>query len=1114
MFCFVGETFLIQQINTAHTKSRQITLQKFLIVRKAKNKLNFFFLLYVSLSRVHLFTARQSRSRCRVDRETVLKINRNPRRHRSCCDYQWPPPNVSRPHVNTNTQRFDNNALSKTQVAEIRDFFDNYESNMREMLNVTYERSRRWYNNLSDNMTSSKSTENLKFEKHDLDVAYGIDKMLYGQNLCDLKMAKGGHEEEENQSRQALSFSTPNLLPSQRPASALSHRQQRPPLRKYFYLPEEKIHSNELVKIRQHFDKSYDKQNNSSGILKTFHRIDDDDICDDYYAEASGNQQNKIGTTKNHKSTNNIDDANDFNDTLKLHRCNDRSTCSIASPIASTASSSLNKYDQKILQMNDLMSVDMIKINESHNKPQAKPLMQTTLEEMKPSNENRINSTTPVLSALIKNDNAISHHRNSDRNNLKCEENPLKQLDAQSSSSQAIANETTISNETQHNHCKDLKPIKSSEIIIENTTTSTTLPLCERKMQKHQQHRQQEEQKQEQERHNSILMNNDCKLHEIHQQHERMQDEQTSSDGTCRDKYCKNFETYGKSINITERSCKNDLKINEISTNNSRINSKNNLNLDLYFDKELSVWMSMNRHEREKNVNEKVEMEEERRLSVDEIEQQRMKTCSDNDDEIAITNIQIISDVECNSCEKLSNENEMMEEESSYNDNTSNSSDSTSSFSSSTTRTNLKSDSSLIGTHHQQQQNSIVCKRRPIVNDDDNGIRITSVNNSNKKSMFFTDGMYIYGPYDFDLFANVFYQFDNEFARTTNDDEATTSSSTHMQHHDNRNSIINTQLLKNHDDDDDDDDNDVRRAYNNKIHPTTTAAAVVITSNIEQTKEEEKVSFVRDMDPMPSSSIRTKKEEYENNNNIDNKNNNKNGNNDRVDIEINVTNCSDDDERDFIKWNDEDIFHDKNFNYERKEEANSDRNLIDLMDEGDNYVSKKSLLNDVNESDHDLHVHPTIMRTKIYAEASNVPLLLTTATNTTTDITSPNNFQQFNYERDKIVEITDENESEYLCNTDDASIQPFQKQKPTIIYDVDAVDECMNVTINKKASEIVSNDKKVSFANSSGKGINDNQCDDTLREIRKLKEHEIREILSEFYRDKSDFRDFKNKCHW
>lgn len=350
-------------------------------------------------------STRQSRSRGRqqrhqerqtIDRETVLKINRHPtRRHRSCAEYEWPPPNESRPHVNTNTQRFNNKALSKRQVGEIREFFDNYERNVKEL----WEMSNQWTTNkqvLSDStMTSSKSAENLEFfqQQHD-DFVCGIDK----------KLLMNWERVRKNQScLTSLSSSASNLLEK----STLLHAQTlsprsisvcRPPLllplspRKCFYLPEEKIHSNEsVVKIRQHFDKSHDKQRHSSGICN----VD------------SASNQNKIGKTKNHNSTNTDYDYDDddyasdmkySSHSLEMHRCKNDGV--------STSASLFNECDQKIFHLNEsattttMSTLDMLKINET-------PI--TTVKQPPPLEEPLCCQASELhkhqQSALIKNDN-------------------------------------------------------------------------------------------------------------------------------------------------------------------------------------------------------------------------------------------------------------------------------------------------------------------------------------------------------------------------------------------------------------------------------------------------------------------------------------------------------------------------------------------------------------------------------------------------------------------------------------------------------------------------------------------------------------------------------------
>lgn len=232
-------------------------------------------------------------------------------------------------------------------------------------------------------------------------------------------------------------------------------------------------------------------------------------------------------------------------------------------------------------------------------------------------------------------------------------------------------------------------------------------------------------------------MNDDCKLLQV-------QDEQQAS--TCADKYCKNFETT-TAEHQNERD-ENASKINEISTTNSRINRKHNLNLDLYFDKELSVWLA----ERERK-------------------QKQIEQGKDRDNESAITNTDNdmttrARDDELNSSEKLSNEMISIGTNN-FDDNSSNShrhfSDSFSS--SSSTCNNSEIDMRLIDARRCSDEKS------------DNGV--------NSKSSTFTDGEFIYGPYNFDLFSNEFYHFRDGDA---NDDEA-----------EKHRRIINSELLKNHD---------------------------------------------------------------------------------------------------------------------------------------------------------------------------------------------------------------------------------------------------------------------------------------------------------------------------
>jgi hypothetical protein len=219
--------------------------------------------------------------------------------------------------------------------------------------------------------------------------------------------------------------------------------------------------------------------------------------------------------------------------------------------------------------------------------------------------------------ALIKYDNAISCGKSGvgdgGNDKFKWKGNPLKQLDAF----------VVTEQQQNHYHCKDLKAIKSSTEITSSNSAKQSYNEMEPQMYKHEEEDEgelpeeveQKQQQQQQKRHNSILMNNDCKLHEKQQMHHYIvEQEQTSSDGTCRDKHCKNYQDDDENIETEAEATSSSsssstpttivssyemrcCNINEISTNKSQINNKNNLNLDLYFDKELSAWMSIDGNE-------------------------------------------------------------------------------------------------------------------------------------------------------------------------------------------------------------------------------------------------------------------------------------------------------------------------------------------------------------------------------------------------------------------------------------------------------------------------------------------------------------------------------------
>lgn len=479
--------------------------------------------------------------------------------------------------------------LSQRQVGEIGEFFDNYERYVSELKAMSSQHNRHVFA-LSDNMTSSKSTENLKFDRHNV---HRID----------------------NQSHE-------------RSASALSALSSLKPPRKSFYLPEEKIHSNDLLKIRQHFDKSCSNNDIVEDVDK--HEVDANGILMQQHSS-------EIGTTKNHTNA------------------------------AFECCTSLNKYDQKILQSTSSnpssssspwLSSRVIKINEYEAVMAKTPTI-----------------TTQQPSAVIKYDNEIEFE-------------VLKQ-------------------QQQHQHY--LKAIKSSTV---------------------------NEMKPQIDEHNSILMNDDYKLHG--QQQDLQTSPSSSSVGTCRDKNC-------KSTDAAVQCC----KINEISTDNSRCANNLNLDLDLYFDKELQAW--------------------------------KQKAMDGRDDESSDDATITTSETSKSSCSTIIDDDINNDEEYVISDEVSISSEFT------TTTTESDSDASTIIDCavtsipcDRQSSSSSMSQQTATMSDANSTSRPNSSisvdnNNSSKfingRSMLFTDGNYIYGPYNFDIFANIFYQFNDDESDSVINDE-------------------------------------------------------------------------------------------------------------------------------------------------------------------------------------------------------------------------------------------------------------------------------------------------------------------------------------------------------
>lgn len=94
-------------------------------------------------------------------------------------------------------------------------------------------------------------------------------------------------------------------------------------------------------------------------------------------------------------------------------------------------------------------------------------------------------------------------------------------------------------------------------------------------------------------------------------------------------------------------------------------------------------------------------------------------------------------------------------------------------------------------------------------------------------------------------------------------------------------------------------------------------------------------------------------------------------------------------------------------------------------------------MNEANSFDHDVHVS----QPKIYIESLNVPLIVLSTAN------ALNNAEQFNYERDKIVEITDENEHSFKSaqlNADDRSDEQYSDDISNAIRRLSAEREISN----------------------------------------------------------------------
>lgn len=643
----------------------------------------------------HGSNERQSRARFKIDRETVLRINRCPsRRHRSLCDTEWPPEGEERPHVNTNTQRFDEKKITRKQVAGIREFFDNYEMTMDE-----------WWNR-DRNMTlagSSKSAENLSasFNGHAtrrLKYAFPHAEPAEEKENMNSNCANDDDDGNQSQFQQTFSTSTPNLsstlLPSSPTCRLLSLFS---PLQRDFRLPEEQQPS-EMGRTRQRFNKSHDKS-----CETRISNVDGGELegRDDVVGEECGDKE----LNKNVKDP-----------AQTISQSNNSKVVAECSAIENSRNFSCEQTDD----VNDVMT---------------------------------------NLSVAEHASNLNKHRHHHDSHDLRV---PIK---TECSSQPGVSCVTTCNDDNQN--AKDSKAIKAASV---------------------------EEELMKQRR--DDVDNNDSRaeaaaaqstetIQHHHRQHTTRAPTNTLSSTT--DKVSANFHNEKvKSINSTQ-------SINETSTdpmtNSCRL--ERNLNLDLFFDREMSIWLSDRRCQRHWDD----------RLVVD----RRVETnnASEIDGKMADKVAPVDTSQPALSSRHVEINMEMLN--SKPVDDSRNDDDdvriSTPSFSDSfstivesdyvkSSRTNSEIDMKLIDNSSGgcQQHHHCCCCPHCAAADTPNDNAIIS-------RQTFTDGEFIYGPYNFDLFTNHFYQLyddDDDAAEmaVANDDVASSPP---------RHQYSSVELLKNHD---------------------------------------------------------------------------------------------------------------------------------------------------------------------------------------------------------------------------------------------------------------------------------------------------------------------------
>lgn len=578
--------------------------------------------------------ARKGRSRSRsrhriIDREAVLKINR---RHRSC-EFAWPPVMENQPLTNTNSQRFDKNIITKKKIAEIKQFFDNYEDNLKEPWHMTAtERNTKSCDNLT---SSSNSAENehfhLKCYKNDGSKIFRGNKNRRPKTpTTETTTFNHSHWPPSI----STSLSTPNLSIEVLTKTVASLPK---PLNKYFYLPEEKIHSNELNKIRQHFDKSNDKHNytigseciqvknqseNEKKITTKYHDVDGD---------GGGGRDGKssviVTITPPECSYTNILQTN--------------KTClATTAPKAPTKSKKLLKKSSAKAEKEKLMNESSTLIKKN-NLPPVKPPRHAPISNIKVKSSNtRSTTTTSHTAELIKNKKKL-YNNDSNQNEIQQQlGNVISLLELKQDDNK---------HETR-DYQTDLKQIKSSTISKQH----------------------------------SKLMNDDCKLQQQQQQHQQQQQQHEDYLSTpigTQNEYFNNQNRQPKQQQQQQQKMgqekeekqnnkkhgKNNCEINEISTTNSKINNRNNLNLDLFFDKELSMLSSLQHSLQHQQQQRQLQKQNTKPLEWQQQQQQEKKKQKEGQDfstdKIAITHNKVelngTKHHECNSSVeefKLSNE--------------------------------------------------------------------------------------------------------------------------------------------------------------------------------------------------------------------------------------------------------------------------------------------------------------------------------------------------------------------------------------------------------------------------------------------------------------------------